>query len=244
MTEPAAQAQQIAPYEPWREVTQPESRGWAFSATIAIVFGQWYVSTALRLQPDWLFPAVVAALLGISIGIYLPRRDDPPPAVRAVALVTSSVIVFANAVSLVALIYQVFTGHLLWYSVGLASVDAHLAPVELLLAGTVLWIVNVLNFALIYWELDGNGPTERAQGLARYPDFLFPVQQAPGWGPESWKPGFLDYVFLALTTAVAVGPSDTYPMTGRAKLAMGAECVLSVSILAVLIARAVSVATG
>ena len=40
---------------------------------------------------------------------------------------------------------------------------------ELLSAGAAVWALNVIAFALLYWELDGGGAPERAHGLRPHP---------------------------------------------------------------------------
>jgi hypothetical protein len=108
---------------------------------------------------------------------------------------------------------------------------------ELLRSGGLLWASNVIIFALWYWEIDGNGPVGRH--LRGHPalDFQFP-QQAGG---QSWAPGFIDYLFLAFCSATALSPADTMPLTQRAKLLMMLEAVISLTLLALLIARSVNI---
>ena len=59
-----------------------------------------------------------------------------------------------------------------------------------------------------------------------------------------WEPHFGDYLFVALTCATAFSPTDAMPYTGRAKVAMGFEAVMSFSIAALLVARVVNIAKG
>jgi hypothetical protein len=107
---------------------------------------------------------------------------------------------------------------------------------SLLRAAVLLWLFNILIFALWYWEVDGGGPWKRHLSRHRAADFLFP-QQAIG---EPWAPHFLDYLFVAFTGATALSPADTYPLTRLAKMLMMLEAVLSLTVVAILIARAVS----
>jgi uncharacterized membrane protein len=220
-----------SPFQPWAVRTEPESRWWAFVAMLVIVAGQWWVSSSLDLEPVWLFPAIAGILLLVSLGIYLPARTDPPRILRMLALGLVAVVVIANAASLALLIRGVFGG-------------TRLTAAGLLVTGLVLWLVNLTNFALLYWEMDGGGPEERAEGYRSYPDLLFMQQQQPGWGPADWKPTFGDYLYLSLTSATAFSPTDTMPLSQKAKFAMGVESVLSLAIVAVLISRAVNIARG
>jgi len=49
-----------------------------------------------------------------------------------------------------------------------------------------------------------------------------------------------DYLFVALTTSVTIGPADTAVLSPRAKVLMALEVALSIAIFSVLAARAVS----
>jgi uncharacterized membrane protein len=109
----------------------------------------------------------------------------------------------------------------------------------LLRAAALLWTSNILVFALWYWEIDGGGPAGRHRRGHRAADFLFP-QQANG-NSSGWVPHFLDYLFLAFTTATAFSPTDTMPLTRRAKALMMLESLLSLLVLAILAARAVNI---
>src|SRR2546429_3209867 len=111
---------------------------------------------------------------------------------------------------------------------------------NLLRAGALLWCFNILVFALWYWEVDGGGPWKRHLAGHRAADFLFP-QQAAG---QSWAPHFLDYLFVAFTGATALSPADTYPLTRLAKMLMMCEALLSLTVAAILIARAVNILGG
>ncbi len=111
---------------------------------------------------------------------------------------------------------------------------------NLLRAAALLWSFNILVFALWYWEVDGGGPWKRHLAGHRAADFLFP-QQAAG---ERWVPHFLDYLFVAFTGATALSPADTYPLTRLAKALMMIEAVLSLTVVGILIARAVNILGG
>ena len=111
---------------------------------------------------------------------------------------------------------------------------------SLLRAAALLWSFNILVFALWYWEVDGGGPWKRHLAGHRVADFLFP-QQVTG---ERWAPHFLDYLFVAFTGATALSPADTYPLTKLAKMLMMCEALLSLTVAAILIARAVNILGG
>jgi hypothetical protein len=58
---------------------------------------------------------------------------------------------------------------------------------------------------------------------------------------RKWSPGFIDYVFVAFTNATAFSPTDTMPLSARAKLLSMAEAGVSLLTLALVAARAVNI---
>jgi hypothetical protein len=209
-----------------------ESRWPAFAASPVIIVGQARVSSTLQLQPVWLLPGLAAVLLIASIGFYVSPAK-PNRFARAVSVGLAGVLVIANAGSFALLVRGVFLG-------------STLTPIDLLVSGVALWVVNVLVFAIVYWELDGGGPDARIEHRRERPDLVFPQQQADQEkiARADWQPSFGDYLYVALTNAIAFSPTDTMPYTKRAKLAMGVQSVLSFAIAAVLVARAVNIARG
>jgi hypothetical protein len=133
-------------------------------------------------------------------------------------------------VSTAVFVVRVFTGTML-------------SPPELVLTGAVLWTQSVGVFGMVFWEVDGGGPVERAlaEGTGTsWRDFMFPQQQPDV--DQGWTPSFGDYLYVSLTNATAFSPTDTMPMTKPAKAVMGVQSVTSAMILVVLVARAVNIA--
>ncbi|HEY5549403.1 MAG TPA: hypothetical protein VIL17_07415 [Coriobacteriia bacterium] len=217
----------------WKRETAPESRWPAFAAALVVIAGQAWVSSALELRSAWLFPLVSAVLLGASVAVYLPEREEPSRLARNLSIGLVGVLVAANIVGLALLVRGVFMG-------------SALQPGGLLLAGLALWVTNVAVFALVYWELDGDGPEARSDGYADYPDLVFPQQQADqqGLAPADWKPMFPDYLYVSLTSATAFSPTDAMPYTLRAKIIMGLESSICFGVLAMVVARAINIAKG
>lgn len=83
----------------------------------------------------------------------------------------------------------------------------------------ILWVTNVVVFALIYWLLDAGGAYARSheacEDYRQKADLLFPqltlVEQRPQLA--EWRPGFADYLFVAFNTSTAFSPTDT-PVLG------------------------------
>jgi hypothetical protein len=215
-----------------RSLLGAESRWPAFAAVLAIIAGQARVASSLQLRPVWLLPGLAALLLVVSVGFYVSPAK-PGRLERAVSIGLAAVLVIANIASLALLVRGVFFG-------------SGLSPINLLGTGVTLWGVNVLVFAIVYWELDGDGPEARLQHRREHPDLVFPQQQADQEKLTSpdWQPSFGDYLFVSLTNGTAFSPTDTMPYTRRTKLAMGVQSTLSFAIAALLVARAVNIARG
>jgi hypothetical protein len=64
---------------------------------------------------------------------------------------------------------------------------------------------------------------------------------APGWDAHAWRPSFVDYLFVAFTTATAFSPTDTLPLSGRAKLLVTGAASVSLVTVALVAARAVNI---
>jgi uncharacterized membrane protein len=121
-----------------------------------------------------------------------------------------------------------------------------------LLATLQVWVTNVIAFGLAYWELDRGGPvSRRIRARARLPraDFRFPQDEdgdavrevAMGSSEHSgWVAAFVDYLYFSLTNSMAFSPTDVMPLTTRAKALMGLQSFIAFVILALVIARAVS----
>jgi hypothetical protein len=109
----------------------------------------------------------------------------------------------------------------------------------LLSSAALLWCSNILVFALWYWEIDGGGPHRRLHSGHQASDLMFP-QQLDG-NKAGWVPQFVDYLFVAFTGATALSPTDTYPLTRKAKTLMMIEAMLSIIIIILLAARAINI---
>ena len=122
----------------------------------------------------------------------------------------------------------------------LSALSAGTSAPALLRDAALLWIMNVATFSVWYWETDGGGPARRHQEGHRSEDFLFPQMNLGGGVARGWSPGFLDYVFLAFNTSTAFSPTDTAVLSGKAKVLMMMQALLSLVILAVLVSRAIN----
>jgi hypothetical protein len=113
--------------------------------------------------------------------------------------------------------------------------------ISLLSSSVAVWVINVLMFSLLYWQVDRGGPLTRVSGTSAEPDWLFPQTAAPENAAPDWRPWFLDYLFIAYNAAVAFSPADVLPLTRRAKMLMMLETAISFLTIVVVAARAVGV---
>jgi hypothetical protein len=100
----------------------------------------------------------------------------------------------------------------------------------------------------VFWEIDRGGAVARLPSSsvpAKRHDFLFPQDDPDvarrAFGVETWMPVFVDYLYVSLTNSVAFSPTDTLPLTTRAKVLMGLESVAALVTSLLVIARAVNI---
>jgi uncharacterized membrane protein len=139
------------------------------------------------------------------------------------------VVSLGNAASGARLIVDLVNGE------GIQSADT------LLLTGGAIWITNMIIFAVWYWEFDRGGPGARAMMTKPYPDFVFPQMTDPTNSNPEWEPQFVDYLYLSFTNATAFSPTDVMPYARWSKLTMMAQSVVSLTVIVLVVARAVNV---
>ena len=112
---------------------------------------------------------------------------------------------------------------------------------ELLVASVNIYITNIIIFGMLYWEIDGGGPGKRVNQLPEERDFMYPQMSSPEASVKNWHPAFMDYLYVSITNATAFSPTDTMPMSHRAKLLMGLQATASLITVALIAARAVNI---
>ena len=147
--------------------------------------------------------------------------------VRGLAVALTILVTVMNFAALLYLVRALLGGH------------AASSGQSLLLDALNIWGTNVIAFALWYWNIDRGGPASRGLIKGEQDDFLFPQMMMPG--TKEWSPGFIDYLYLSFTNATAFSPTDTMPLSERAKLLMMAESGISLLTLALVAARAVNI---
>jgi len=198
---------------------------WWPAAVAFILLGVAYalISERLTVGPRWaLLVLVIVAVVGARVLRW-----------RGLISATRWLIIGALAVATASL--TVSAGFLVE-----ALIDHSLDAVTLLISGVLLWAINILTFALWYWEIDGGGPAHRHATGCGSTDFAFPQKVLGGDDLANWMPDFVDYVFLAFNTNTAFSPTDTMVLGRRAKLMMMYQSVLALTTVVVLVARAIN----
>jgi hypothetical protein len=186
------------------------------------------------LGPNWLLLALEILLLAPTlIAVFFLNRHLPYRIARTLALTLLGVLTLFLATSVALLV------------LALVAPLPHETPLhgpDLLRAGALVWVINILVFAFWYWEIDGGGPLARLKALYLPADLFFPQQQQGN--PTHWAPGFIDYLFVAFCFSTALSPADTAPLTRRAKSLMMAQAAISLTIIVLLVGRSVNILPG
>ena len=186
------------------------------------------------------WPEALAVVVAAALFATLPEDLVPGPrplqfAVAAIEIVLGALLVAGNrrraSIGLITVIgitnaaALVYLIHQLLYTGGVTGRT-------LLYSAFDVWVTNVIAFALLYWELDGESPEEL--------DFLFP-QMGDQRLMRGWHPRFTDYLYTSYTNGTAFSPTDTMPLTRRAKMLMLVQSLVSIMTLLLVAARAVNI---
>jgi hypothetical protein len=211
-------------------IDRPEPRWQVILALLAVAGIYMALPKELIVGPTWLLPVLVVVLLVPTVFAHRTGRHSLN---HVLGVVICAIITFGLVASVVLLVITIPGGK-----------EPALA---LLRSGGALWLTNILVFGLWYWRLDGGGPTKReAENEFGSRSFVFPQMQIQTierktFGVDRWRPGFVDYLFIALTISSTFGPTDTLVLTHWAKLFTMTQILISLTIMVLLISRAVGV---
>jgi hypothetical protein len=213
-----------------QHIDKPEPRGQAVLAVLAI--GAIYLALPrnLVLGPIWLLPTLIVILL---VPTVLSHRMGRYSLNRTLGMIINGITTLALIGSVILLVRTLPTHRSL--------------PLQLLRAGGLLWLTNVIVFALWYWRLDGGGPTVRhKEKKFGSTSFLFPQMQIPQderaqFACGRWRPRFVDYLFVAFTQSSTFGPTDSPLLARWAKVLAMIQILISLTIVVLLISRAIGV---
>jgi uncharacterized membrane protein len=221
----------VPPADEVPEGLRTEHRWSSAVAVLAVAVLHALLPPQLKVQPSSWLPWVTVGVLLVLIVADPGRIDRVNAWTRGLTDALIGLLTAANAYAAVMLV------------AGIIQNQSFTKPVELLASGGVVWISNVLVFALWYWDLDQGGPAVRAQGSQRPPAFIFPEMQHPQHVPAGWRPVFVDYLAFSFATATAFSPTDVSAVRPWAKLMVIAESLISLALAALVIARAINVLT-
>jgi len=208
----------------------PEPRWPALVAIVAVGGLSLALPESLTVGPRWLFVVLVGILL---IPTVVSHWKEYHTMNRILGFAVSIVITLGMIASVVLLI---------------AALPEHKeTPGERLRSAGVLWATKGIVFSVWYWRLDAGGPNGRDRRFG-HPDgaFLFPQMTLPSEikkkaGQHGWSPNFIDYLFLAFNTSTAFSPTDVPVLERWAKIIMMIQSTISLTVLALLAARAVNI---
>ena len=168
-------------------IDKPEPRGQAILAVLAI--GAIYLALPRNLivGPIWLLPTLIVILL---IPTVVSHRAGMRGLNRTLGILINAITTIA-LVGSVALLVRALPSH-------------EESPLALLRSGALLWLTNVIVFALWYWRFDGGGPTKRHEDKKfGSTSFLFPQMQIPHeeraqFACTRFRPRFIDYLFVSV----------------------------------------------
>jgi hypothetical protein len=179
--------------------------------------------------PPWFPYLVIGLILGAMVAVTVA-----PQSVfwhRIERFVVIGLVFVTNALNVLAV------GRLL---IDMITHNHGYSAITLLESATVIWTLNVVLFALLYWQADRGGPEGRAAGYTGPADFHFSEEDDPHPG-ASWEPRFIEYLFLAFTASTSfTAPEHMRPVTRRAKIAVMFQAVVSMVTLFLIASRAIS----
>jgi hypothetical protein len=208
----------------------PEPRWPALVALLAVGALYYSLPPALSPGPGWLVPVLVVALQVPALAFH---RKGYFTIAHALGYTALGSVTLALAASLTLLVR------------GLPSHAE--TPKQLLMSAAALWVSNLLVFASWYWRLDAGGPHQRdlrgahTDGAFLFPQMMLDPELRREMGEDDWRPGFVDYLFLAFNTSTAFSPTDVPVLSRWAKLLMMLQAAISLATLAILAARAVNI---
>ena len=209
-------------------IDKPEPRWQAVLAFLAICAIYLALPRDLIVGPIWLLPTLIVVLL---VPTVVSHRVGKLSLNRILGFIISGITTLALIGSVILLV---------------RTLPAHReSPLQLLRSGGLLWLTNVIVFALWYWRLDGGGPTLRhKQNKFGSTSFLFPQMQIPHderaqFECLRWRPHFIDYLFVAFTQSSTFGPTDAPLLARWAKVLAMIQIFISLGIVVLLISGAV-----
>ena len=213
----------------WLRPGDPENRMPVLVALSVAIALQLAIPKSYTVVPRWPLIALELLLVVVLVGLNPLRLSRSTTFGKWASYVLLAAITVDNMLSALVLDIRILSG------------EVSNKPAVLLGSGGAIYVTTVIVFGVWYWEIDRGGPFARREGSRPYPDFMFPQMTERELAPPNWRPEFLDYLYVSITNVVAFSPTDTMPMTHRAKAMMTVQAMISFTTLALVVARAVNV---
>ena len=212
------------------EALRVEPRWPVALAVFAVLFLLQVLPARIRLFPSWVPSVVGIALVVPMAAITLTAGAERWCRVER----TLTVIFFILAVG-------GMLGGMVHVFAAMARPSLEVGANQLLTASVAIWVINVLAFSMLYWQMDRGGPEARENNASPRPDWLFPQEGARDNVPPDWRPTFIDYLFLGYSTSTAFSSTDISPLTPRAKMLMMLESAIALVTIVAVLSRAISI---
>lgn len=204
---------------------------WPVALTILVVLVLLTVlPDRVRLVPAWV-PFLLSTIIFAAMA-FVPLTGGSGRSLRIERLVLLLFYLIVSAGTVASLAYLTYE---------MINHSTELGGLELLTSSIAVWVDNVLMFSLLYWQVDRGGPEGRLKQSIPRRDWAFPQDDIAEAEFAHWHPTFVDYLFLAYTTATAFSPTDALPLTARAKLLMMVESSISLATILVVVSRAINI---
>ena len=204
---------------------------WPVALTILVVLVLLTVlPDRVRLVPAWV-PFLLSTIIFAAMAfVALTGGSERSLRIERLVLLLFYLIVSAGTIASLAYLTYEMINH-----------STELGGMGLVTSSIAVWVDNVLMFSLLYWQVDRGGPEGRLKQATRRRDWAFPQDDIAEAQFAHWYPTFVDYLFLAYTTATAFSPTDALPLTARAKLLMMVESSISLATILVVVSRAINI---
>ncbi len=204
---------------------------WHLQLGVFIIMGLQFFTDPALLPYNKYVLILLELVLVFALAVVTPTGYQQVSHRRRIATITLiGVIAFGNILSLLLLVQALLASG--------QPVDGH----QLLFNAITIYVTNIFMFSVFYWEMDGGGPDRRVSlGHAVNEDFLFTQMAHPRFADQRWMPGFFDYLYLSATNVTNFASADTVPLSHRAKLSMMIQSLVSVLLVVLVAARAVSI---
>jgi hypothetical protein len=197
-------------------------------AVIVAIVLQLALDDRLTVGPKYVIAGLEFLLL-ISLALFTPKSRHAIRFRHSLAILLIAIVSIANISSLILVVHSLFGTH-------------QVPGKDLIISALAIYLTNIIIFGLWYWELDTS--SDRVSSVAAIPiDFLFPQMnnEVVATSTRAWQPTFFDYLYVSITNASAFSPTDTMPLTHRAKLLMSLQSTTSLITIALVAARAVNI---